>query len=145
MIINQFRGKYHFLSNFSNYGFYDEDLEHWKTVEHYYQAGKTNSIEWIKLIGNTVNASDAKQAGKKCPLRDNWEDVKIKRMWQGLKYKFGQNFSAKWKLLQTGDAVLIEGNTWHDNFWGNCRCLACSTINGKNILGKLLMKLRSEF
>jgi hypothetical protein len=24
------------------------------------------------------------------------------------------------RLLGTGDATLIEGNTWHDNFWGRC-------------------------
>ena len=43
----------------------------------------------------------------------------------------------------TGDAELIEGNTWHDNYWGVCSCSKCNG-RGKNRLGKLLMKVREE-
>ena len=41
-------------------------------------------------------------------------------------------------LLETGDAYLEEGNTWHDQFWG--------TVNGvgQNNLGKTLMTVREE-
>lgn len=39
-------------------------------------------------------------------------------------------------LLDTGTAELIEGNWWGDKFWGVCRG------QGKNHLGKLLMKIR---
>ena len=41
-------------------------------------------------------------------------------------------------LLDTGGAVLIEGNTWNDTFWGAC--------NGKglNHLGRILMTLRHD-
>ena len=48
------------------------------------------------------------------------------------------------KLLATKDAELIEGNWWHDNFWGNCLCSKCKDIQGKNMLGKLLMKEREQ-
>ena len=43
------------------------------------------------------------------------------------------------QLIATGDAELIEGNTWNDTFWGVCRG------TGKNMLGTLLMELRSSF
>jgi hypothetical protein len=50
------------------------------------------------------------------------------------------------KLLETGDAVLIEGNYWHDNEWGDCRCkdrLECQA-EGQNLLGLELMRVRGE-
>lgn len=42
------------------------------------------------------------------------------------------------KLLDTGNARLIEGNTWGDMTWG--------MVNGKgqNLLGKILEKVRLE-
>jgi predicted NAD-dependent protein-ADP-ribosyltransferase YbiA (DUF1768 family) len=44
----------------------------------------------------------------------------------------------KEKLLATGGAVLVEGNTWGDTFWGVYK------RNGMNHLGRLLMKVRAE-
>jgi hypothetical protein len=44
------------------------------------------------------------------------------------------------RLKETGDTVLIEGNTWHDNYWGVCECGRCK--GGVNKLGELLMKVR---
>ena len=41
-------------------------------------------------------------------------------------------------LIQTGDSVLIEGNTWGDRVWGVCNGV------GENRLGRILMKIRSE-
>ena len=52
--------------------------------------------------------------------------------------KFSQNEDLKKKLLDTGDATLIEGNTWGDKYWGVCKGV------GKNRLGELLMEVREE-
>jgi hypothetical protein len=49
------------------------------------------------------------------------------------------------KLLQTGKSVLVEGNDFHDNVWGNCTCPRCKDIEGENRLGRALMDLREEF
>lgn len=51
----------------------------------------------------------------------------------------------KQKLLATGDEELVEGNYWHDNTYGNCSCERCKDIIGRNMLGNILMKLRTEF
>lgn len=37
---------------------------------------------------------------------------------------------------------IVEGNYWHDNYWGNCTCDKCKNIEGQNKLGKILMKIR---
>ena len=42
----------------------------------------------------------------------------------------------KERLLKTGKEELVEGNTWHDNYWGNCTCEKCKNIAGQNKLGK---------
>ena len=59
--------------------------------------------------------------------------------------KFNQNPKIKQKLLDTGDKILIEGNNWCDNFWGNCHCEKCRTKTGKNLLGISLMFLREKY
>ena len=43
------------------------------------------------------------------------------------------------KLVLTGDAWLIEGNTWGDKFWG----VDLITGEGLNWLGRLVMAQRS--
>ena len=48
------------------------------------------------------------------------------------------------RLLSTSNATLVEGNWWHDNFWGDCYCPKCKGIPGANTLGRLLMELRSK-
>ncbi|MCY8564311.1 NADAR family protein [Bacillus sonorensis] len=55
-----------------------------------------------------------------------------------MKAKFEQNDHLINKLLQTGESILIEGNTWGDKIWGVCNGV------GENKLGKILMKVRNE-
>lgn len=52
--------------------------------------------------------------------------------------KFRQNLELAKRLLDTGDKILIEGNTWNNTCWGIC--------NGKekNYLGQILMRVRKE-
>lgn len=46
------------------------------------------------------------------------------------------------RLLATGRAYLLEGNTWHDQTWGSCRCPDHGMKPGRNLLGRLLMDVR---
>lgn len=57
--------------------------------------------------------------------------------------KFTQNPALAIMLLGTGSSELEEGNSWHDNYFGNCYCPACQNIKGKNMLGKILMEERA--
>ena len=49
-----------------------------------------------------------------------------------------KNETLKTNLLKTGDAMLIEGNTWGDRIWGQVNGV------GENNLGKILMRIREE-
>lgn len=144
MVIDKFEGEYEFLSNFyPSRILYDKD-ENWyaPTVEHAFQAMKTRNMEEEIGILSAPTPGKAKRLGRICDLRPDWEEVKDDVMYRFLKEKFF-NFELRYKLLATGDATLIEGTTWHDNYWGVCSCEKCGG-RGKNRLGELLMKLREE-
>lgn len=120
---------YAFLSNFYWHG-------NW-TVEHQYQAAKTDDPAWAAAILNAPTPGAAKKLGRKAPMRPTWEQEKVAVMLALLRMKFLRPELAQ-KLLDTGDATLVEGNWWGDTFWGVCRG------QGQNHLGRLLMQVRSE-
>lgn len=123
-------GDHSFLSNF--YWFDDS------TVEHQYQAAKTLDEEWkVQILGASTPAA-AKKLGKRCPIREDWEDVKVSVMFDLLKKKFAPGSLLAEKLLATGDAVLEEGNWWGDKYWGTV------LGQGENWLGRLLMMVRGS-
>jgi len=141
-MINKFADKYYFLSNFyvSPIKYKGKD---YKTIEHAYQSYKTNDEsehEWVRL---SPTPERAKYFGKKIRMRKDWDDVKYDIMLDLVRIKF-QNKRLRKMLLETGNEELVEGNYWHDNIWGNCTCQRCKDIEGKNWLGKILMKVRDE-
>lgn len=143
-MINKFHGDYRFLSNFYPAIVYYKGVS-FPTVEHAYQASKTLDDVVIRSISKLQadKAGKAKRIGRTVKLRLNWEVLKLSMMEIFIRQKFDQ-ISLKKKLLQTGTEELIEGNTWHDNYYGNCECLRCKDIKGENHLGKLLMKVRKS-
>lgn len=139
-MINKFEGEYFFLSNFYPSPIVIKDGEDEfiaKTVEHYFQYMKTPSMEEGIGILAANTPGEAKRLGRKCHLRKDWEQVKDKVMLTALRKKFTIP-ELKKKLIATGDKELIEGNLWHDTYWGVCNGI------GKNMLGKLLMQVREE-
>ncbi|MCK9267234.1 MAG: NADAR family protein [Alkaliphilus sp.] len=145
-IINSFKGEYHWLSNFSPFSFKDENGKEWKTVEHYYQAHKTLDNNERNKIWMAKDPKEAKKLGRNVKIRDDWEiDGKLICMIKAVNYKFEQNRNLIYRLINTGDSILIEGNRWHDNFWGNCYCQKCKSIQGQNKLGKILMLIRKRY
>ena len=59
-----------------------------------------------------LTPSEAKKLGRTVPIRKDWEQVKEKIMYEICLAKFTQNPELKQLLLETGDSILIEGNTW---------------------------------
>ncbi len=142
--ITSFRNEYRFLSNFYPSKIHYKGIT-FPTVEHFYQAMKSNNkSDWIK-ISKLETPGKSKRAGRKLTLRKNWDVLKRSFMIWALKEKFNNNdFKLKDMLIETKDFELIEGNTWHNNIWGNCYCKRCIRIEGENLLGKFLMKVRDE-
>ena len=146
MVIDKFDGEYEFLSNFYNSPIEYQITEYHAvmapTVEHAFQAVKALNIEEELEILKAKTPGQAKRLGRKCVLRKDWEKVKDKWMKHFLCEKFAIP-ELRNKLLATGDATLIEGTTWHDNYWGVCSCDKCGG-RGMNRLGELLMEIREE-
>lgn len=143
MIIDSFTSEYFFLSNFYHYPITHEGIQY-PTSEHAYQAAKTLAhLDRIR-IADLPTPGQAKRYGRNITLRPHWENIKVATMRDILNLKF-QDDNLRNALLRTGEAELIEGNYWHDNYWGLCTCQKCYTKGGdKNHLGKLLMAIRSE-
>jgi len=144
-IINSFNGDFGFLSNFSPHSFVDRWGIEWQTSEHYYQAAKTNNRTHKVIIGRCTTPGKAKKAGQKVELVENWKNKKVSVMYRVLKMKFDQNLDIQQKLKSTFEYKLIEGNYWHDNYWGNCFCDKCKKIIGQNYLGNILMIIRDGY
>jgi ribA/ribD-fused uncharacterized protein len=140
--IDSFIGDYRFLSNFYDCCIVHDGIQY-KNVEAAFQAAKTLDIEERKKF-KELRPDEAKRAGRRLYLRSDWESVKVSVMRECLNDKFRRNDDLRVKLLQTGNAKLVEGNTWHDNFWGDCQCGKCIHIKGLNNLGIELMLLRSK-
>lgn len=140
-MISEFDREWAFLSNF-----YESEIEYegiwYPTNEHFFQAMKTLDINTRREIAQAPTPGKAKRMGRRVVLRPDWEEVKVDVMREGLYRKFADEQLADW-LLETDDQELVEGNWWHDNTWGNCICAKCKNIPGKNMLGKLLMEVRS--
>lgn len=148
MRVNKFREQYFFLSNFYECYIQYEGLTY-RSAENAYQAAKIQVPSKVmtlvdRMAFRSMPPGVAKKAGRFIPIRDDWNQVKNLVMLDILRCKFIQHPELAKLLLATGDATLIEGNHWHDNYWGDCDCTKCSSIIGDNILGKLLMQVRSE-
>lgn len=106
-----------------------------------YQFGKPREesvANWLCDAPKPHLCAAAAHALLSFDINSNWNEIKVDRMRRVLKAKFAQHTDIKAKLLNTGDAVLIEeSNT--DAFWG----IGKKGV-GKNMLGVLLMELRGE-
>jgi ribA/ribD-fused uncharacterized protein len=87
----------------------------------------------------------AKAFGRSMPMRPDWDDIKYGVMYELVDQKFYQHMDLRKKLLATGNQPLLEGNTWHDNTWGDCFCQQCMNVRGDNFLGKTLMSIRAKY
>ena len=144
-IIDLFDGEYAFLSNFYLCKVTYNGIEY-KHSEGAFQAQKTLNEQERAYIASLSPGQSKRKAGRHgvISLRADWEEVKDQIMYEVVLAKFKQNPDLREKLLNTGNAILIEGTTWHDNYWGNCTCDRCANKFGRNQLGKTLMKVREE-
>jgi len=132
-----FRDEYAFLSNFYPSPIVTPGGTSWMTVEHVYQASKSlNPADW-EMIRSLPTPGQAKRAGRLLILRPDWEDRKVPFMTIFVRLKFQQHPKLAERLCAIREPI-VEGNHWHDNFWGDCSCFRCKEIEGRNEMGRIL-------
>lgn len=140
-LITSFDGKYEFLSNFFP-AIVSIDGMRFPTVEHAFQAAKTDRPSEKLAIQQAKTPGQAKRMGRKVSLIEEWDDVKDSIMLYLLRQKFCSGSSLAEDLVETRNTTLVEGNVWHDTYWGVCTCPKCGG-RGANVLGQLLMYVRT--
>ena len=146
MDIDDFTGGYGFLSNFAPCPVRcldDPDGPPYPSVEHAYQASKTLSAAQRLAVLAAPSPGAAKRLGRTVDLRADWDAVRGGVMLGLLRQKFAAE-PYRSMLAGTGEARLVEGNAWHDQEWGDCRCRAHAAEPGANLLGALLELVRAE-
>ena len=147
LVIDHFRGPYRDFSNFPLRPVIYQGMAY-PSKEHAFAAAKTLDPAERLRIAEAATSAAAKTLGRSVTLRPDWdEQVRYEAMQQILDNDFGA-----WRnpptqhdlLLSTGDALLIEGTTWHDEHWGRCSCAKHAANPGLNHLGRELMALRAR-
>ena len=139
-VISDFSGPYRFLSNFSPATVTFEGRQY-PSVEHAFAAAKTLDEGRRAEIATAPSPGAAKRMGRTVALRADWEEIKDAVMTVLVLSKFSDPRLAA-SLRATDGAYLVEGNTWHDQIWGDCHCPRHAAQPGENRLGQLLMRVR---
>lgn len=108
----------------------------YKTVEHWYQANKSDNEEQHEVIRNSPDPESAKEIGRKVRERVNWQEEQVGFMYRGLVAKYRQHPNLGDILLSTGDAPIHEQTA--DPIWG------WNQGKGPDLLGQLLMTVRNQ-
>ena len=129
------------LDNFSSFGFVYSG-KYYQTVEHAYQSIRFKGVspETEEAIVCCHSAYDAQRIAHENldKQASDWEERKVSVMEELLWAKIRQHPYVQKKLLETGDCLICEDSP-KDSFWG-----IGADRNGRNELGKLWMKIRSE-
>jgi ribA/ribD-fused uncharacterized protein len=119
------------------------------SVEHAYQAAKFlgGVREMFRGQGrDALTPGETKKLARTLKAqglqRPDWEQVNLPIMEDLVRQKFQKPELRK--LLAASDDIIVEGNYWHDCFWGACYCDKCASKPKLNHLGKILMKIREE-
>ena len=118
----------------------ESPLRSFLTAEHAYQYEKFLDPTQAEIAMQLEPAYLAVLAHGLLPwqVRPDWREYKSARMLAVLRAKFSQHEDLRRLLLSTGDAKLLEQSKF-DAFWG-----VGKKGNGLNMLGVMLMELRSE-
>jgi len=142
-MIEKFHGEHAFLSNFHPSPITFEGID-FPTVEHAFQAAKSNDPAIRRKIAEKDTPGKAKRAGGRRGIVsdfdfDAWEVKKVETMEHLCRIKF-EDPGLHALLKATGNQTLQEGNNWNDTFWG----VSLKTGKGRNTLGLILMKIRDN-
>ena len=98
--------KYKEFDNFHPCLFYIDGVL-WHSSEQYYQSRKCLDPQYQFVIRNCILAKKAYHAGQRCPLREDWEDIKVEVMFRANLAKISQHSELADLLISTGFSPII--------------------------------------
>lgn len=137
-IIDKFKGEFEFLSNRFPCEFIWEGLKY-NNAEAAFQSSKCADLQ-KRTFFCRLSAKKAAAKGNVIIPYEGWEDRQLEIMESVLTAKFSQIPGLMEKLVATGDARLINGNSQRETFWG----VDLYSWRGENNLGKILMMIRNK-
>lgn len=110
------------------------------TVLHALLAARTTDLAVRKQIAGVDAAADAARIGMTVTLRADWSTIAEPTMLFLQRAKFKTHPALGTRLLDTGEAELVNASRRGDERWG----VDYETGRGQNLLGRILMNVRGE-
>ena len=147
-VINEFRGKNYFLSNYYTAPMTWQGTEFHSAEQAFAYAKSFCAMHAMaetfgaQQILDAKTPGEAKALGKKLAISvDEWDARKVMYMREIVHAKFLTAVGLAGMLVNTGAQMLVEGNDWGDTFWGRCKNSESRWV-GLNTLGVILMEER---
>lgn len=143
-VVDTFTGPHSFLSVFH------ETPVLWRgrfapTLAHHYSAARVTDPAVRAMVYDQPTPGKASRASAGHPARPGWDEhLKQDVMTSLIAAKFVPGSESARELLNTGEALLLAGNVWHDMYWGQCTCEKHYHWPGANTHGRLLMAHRAS-
>lgn len=137
-MVDRFKGGHEYLSNRYACRFVWQGLGY-GNVEAAFQSSKCTDVTKRKVFCN-CSADKAALKGRDIIPVSGWESHCLDIMEDILTAKFEQNPNLMKRLAETGNTLLINGNSKRETFWG----VDLYSWQGENHLGKILMKIRDK-
>lgn len=129
--------EYGCLSNFSKHAI-NVDGVVYDTVEHYYQAMKSDDPTVQEYVRTASTPKESKKRAYEKPAKEGWDTLKFDVMRKALRCKVSQHNDVAKKLMKTYPQELAEASPY-DCIWGTGK-----DGKGQNCLGKMWMEIRDE-
>ena len=119
----------------------------------FFKAKHFKDFEIAEKIKKETNPAEAKKLGRLVKNYNDaeWEKVRYSYMYKVNLAKYTQNSLFFETLMNTKELVLVEANGRPDNIWScglyadNDKILNEKNWTGKNLLGEVLMEIRTYF
>ena len=137
-VIDSFKGEHAFLGNRHPCEFVWQGVKY-HTAEAAFLSSKCKEASERKVYAGCSLDKAVVKAKEQIPY-PGWEDARLDIMESIIKAKFEQNPDLMGKLLETGDRILVNGNSKQETFWG----IDLYSWEGENNLGKIIMRTRDK-
>ena len=137
-VINRFKGEHAFLDNRFRCKFIWEGITY-NSAEAAFLSSKFKEVSEREILASCSISKAAMKAKEQIPY-PGWEEARLDIMESIIKAKFEQNPTLMKKLADTGNRILIYGNSKKETFWG----IDLYSWEGENNLGKIIMRIRDK-